>query len=61
MLLAEDAALDGQELQLEEALRQIVGRGTGTFVSCVPGQLAYFEGEEPRERWLLSRTAPHAA
>ena len=61
VLLAEDGALDGQELQLEEALRQIVGRGMGTFVSCVPGQLAYFEGEEPRERWLLSRTAPHAA
>lgn len=55
VLLAEDAALDGQELALEEALRHVVGRGMGAFVSCVPGQLAYFEGEGPRERCLLSR------
>ena len=60
VLLAEDDALDGQELGLEDALRQIVGRGMGAFVSCVPGQLGYFEGEGPRERWLLSRAGSHA-
>jgi hypothetical protein len=55
VLLAEDDALDGRALSLEEALRQVVGRGMGAFVSCVPGQLGYFEGEGPRERCLLSR------
>ena len=55
VLLAEDAALDGQELPLEEALRRVVGRGMGAFVSCLPGRLAYFEGEGPGERCLLSR------
>ncbi len=55
VLLSEDDALDGQTLALEEALRQIVGRGMGALVSCIPGQLAYFEGEGPRERWVLSR------
>jgi len=55
VLLAEDDTIDGQELGLEDALRQIVGRGMGAFVSCVPGRLGYFEGEEPHERWLLSR------
>ena len=55
VLLAEDEALDGQALALEEALRQVVGRGMGAFVSCVPGQLGYFEGEGPRERCILSR------
>jgi len=55
VLLAEDDVLDGQELALEDALRQVVGRGMAAFVSCVPGKLAYFEGEGPRERWVLSR------
>jgi hypothetical protein len=53
--LAEDAALDGRELALGDALSRVVGRGMGAFVSCVPGQLGYFEGEGPHERWLLSR------
>jgi len=61
VLLAEDDALDGQTLALEEALRQVVGRGMGAFVSCVPGQLGYFEGEEPHERYLLSRAGYHGA
>src|SRR4051812_26977422 len=39
VLLAEEDALDGQALALEEALRQVVGRGMGAFVSCIPGQL----------------------
>jgi hypothetical protein len=55
VLLAEDAALDGQEVGLEEALRQVVGRGMGAFLSCVPGRLAYFEGEGPKERYILAR------
>jgi len=55
VLLAEDDALDGQTLPLEDALRRVVGRGMGAFVSCVAGELAYFESEEPGERCLLSR------
>jgi hypothetical protein len=53
--LAEDAALDGQRLPLDDALRAVVGRGMGAFVSCVPGRLAYFEGESVGERYLLER------
>ena len=55
VLLAEDAALDGRELDLEDALRQVVGRGMGAFLSCVPGRLAYFEGEGPKESYILER------
>jgi hypothetical protein len=55
VLLAEDSALDGRELPLEEALRRVVGHGMGAFASCLPGRLAYFEGEGPRERCILSR------
>ena len=54
-LLSEAAALDGREMQLEDALEEVVGGGLGTFVSCLPGRLAYFEGEDPGARYVLSR------
>jgi hypothetical protein len=45
--------LDGQEVELLGALQEVVGRGAGTIISCVPGRLAYFESEE--ERLILQR------
>jgi hypothetical protein len=54
-LLSEDPDLDGRELPLAEALAVIVDGGTehATFVSCVPGRLAYFHGAAPGDRYLL--------
>jgi hypothetical protein len=54
-VLSEESGIDGRELPLEEALDRVVGLGMGTFLSCVPGRLAYFEGEEARERYILER------
>ena len=51
--ISESEKLDGKELDLLEALDEIVGCGMGTFLSCLPGQLAYFEDEE--NRYLLHR------
>lgn len=51
--ISEDQAVDGQELQLEAALEQVVGRGMGTILSCIAGKLAYFEGED--ESLILAR------
>ena len=45
---------DGKDMELLTALKQIVGYRTGTVLSCIPGKLAYFEGEI-RERFLLVR------
>lgn len=42
--------LDGREMDLSKALRDIIGRGAGAFVSCLPGKLAYFESDEKNER-----------
>jgi len=53
--LSEDSELDGKEMSLSEALGEVVGRGMGTFLSCLPGRLAYFEDEE--QRWILERKA----
>jgi hypothetical protein len=49
--LSEDTNLDGREVPLAEALESIVGYGMGTFLSCIPGQLGYFEDED--QRWIL--------
>jgi len=43
---------DGEEVELLTALEQVVGYGEGTVLSCIPGKLAYFEGEF-KERFLL--------
>jgi hypothetical protein len=54
-VISTDSALDGKRVTLRAALTQIHGLGHGTLLSCVPGQLGYFEGEEPGERYLLHR------
>ena len=46
--ISEDDELDGKELVLSQALASIFGRGIGTFLSCLPGRLAYFEDEDGR-------------
>jgi hypothetical protein len=53
--LSEDSGLDGRELSLSEALKDVVGRGMGTFLSRLPERLAYFEDED--QRWILERKA----
>jgi hypothetical protein len=55
VLLAEDGALDGRAMLLDDALHAVVGRGMSAFISCIAGRLAYFEGESTGERYLLER------
>jgi hypothetical protein len=57
-VLSESAELDDREVPLTQALDEVYARGLGTFLSCVPGRLAYFEGEEASERYILERTSP---
>jgi hypothetical protein len=45
--------IDGTRLELEDAIGTILGRTFGTFLSCKPGKLAYFENEDGR--WMLER------
>jgi hypothetical protein len=49
--------LDGQDGELHEVLDAVVGAFQGTFVSCIPGRLAYFEGEWENDRYILERPA----
>jgi hypothetical protein len=52
-VISESTELDGRELDLEMVLEATIGRSMGTFVSCIPGKLAYFENEDGR--WILER------
>jgi hypothetical protein len=52
-VISENSELDGQEIDLQTALAKTVGYQMGTFISCIPGKLAYFEDEE--DRYILER------
>ena len=54
-VLAADPRLDGREMPLAEALEVIVGKGNGAFVSCIPGRLGFYEFEDMKSSYLLSR------
>lgn len=54
--ISEDPALDQKEVPLIEGIEQIVGRGMGTILSCIPGRLAFVETED--ERFILARNDP---
>lgn len=51
--ISHNAKVDGQEIELKSALEDLAGHSTGIILSCIPGRLAYFEGEE--QSLLLSR------
>ena len=51
--ISEDSALDRTELILEEAIKRVLGREMGTILSCIPGKLAFFQGEEMHSERLL--------
>jgi hypothetical protein len=56
-VLSENRAIDGKTLPLKSALEKVVGQGMGTLLSCVAGELAYYEGEGPSNRCILARRA----
>jgi hypothetical protein len=52
-IISADEALDGQEMLLGAALDRVVGSFFGTFLSCLPGKLGYFNGENIRSSYIL--------
>jgi hypothetical protein len=54
-LLSENTDFDQRTMPLADALEAVVGMGFGTLVSCVPGRLGYYEGEDPADRRILVR------
>ena len=54
-VISKNRSIDGKTLSLKAALERVVGQGMGTLLSCVPGELAYYEGEGPSDRCILAR------
>ena len=50
-----DARLDGITADLAGVIDRVFAKVDGTLVSCVPGRLAYYEGEAPDNRFILER------
>lgn len=54
-LISENTEIDATKMTLLDALQSCVGGGFGTFVSCIPGKLGFYEFEGMKERYLLRR------
>ena len=54
-LISDDRALDGRDLQLADAVEAAVNFSFASLLCCVPGQLAVYFGEAPRQVVLLER------
>ena len=54
-VISTSAEIDQMNGPLTSVLREVIGYYPGTIVSCVPGRLAYFEGEARNERYILER------
>jgi hypothetical protein len=53
--MSDNRDIDGHEMSLSDALAKTVALGSGTFISCLPGKLGYFELEDLSERYILER------
>jgi len=56
-VISEDPRLERRRMPLRGTLEATVGSGMATFLSCIVGRLAYFEGEEPGARHLCERAS----
>ena len=52
-LISSNPDLDQETMPIQEALAHIIGWGSGTFLSIVPGELGYLETEDMGERFLV--------
>ena len=55
LLIHEDSDFDGLVLPLEDALGLTLHSTQGALISCVPGKLAVYFEEEPKEIFVLRR------
>jgi hypothetical protein len=54
-IVSSNPDLDRSEMDLMLALEEVVGHGDGTFLSCIPGKLGYFESGEMCGRVIFEK------
>jgi hypothetical protein len=52
-LISESSRLDGEKMALKTALDIIIAGGFVSIISCIPGVLAFYEGEGLSNRCIL--------
>lgn len=52
-VISEDSELDGTSQQLVHVINQVMGCGTAAIISCIPGVLGFYQGDDKNERYLL--------
>lgn len=52
-VISEDPEIDGTSQQLIHAMDRVMGLGSATIISCIPGVLGFYQGEDRNERYLL--------
>lgn len=57
-VLSEHPDLNCGTFELKRALNSVLGFGYQTLISCLPGRLAYYEGEFQRRFVLLAKAKP---
>lgn len=55
-VISTNSAFDAKELELDFVLSEILGGSFGSVLSCIPGKLAYYEGESPNNRYILQKS-----
>ncbi|WP_430403194.1 hypothetical protein [Fluviicola sp.] len=51
-VMSEDKSMDGTEMDLKEALSEIIGNGSGHLLILEKGKVVYYESEEMKERYV---------
>ena len=46
---------DKSEVGLREALEGVVGHEAGAIISCIPGELAFWESDDMNYRYILRK------
>jgi len=52
-VISADSSIDGQQMLLEDAINATELSGSGTIISCLPGKLALYIGEDGERRGIL--------
>jgi hypothetical protein len=53
-VICENLKYDMKVLPLMDATKQLFNSGLAFFLSCIPGKLAYYEGEDSSQRFVLN-------
>ena len=51
-LISESSALDQKRLDINTALKEIIGNGMGTLIVFGDAEMVYYEGEGPSDRYI---------